>query len=218
MNHEIEFLMPGQQAAQPPTMPGQPADACIPLFSMRAVQNNAKTRDAGRPIFDEVEWVKILVPGDRDSPERKVRDADRQRWPHQYANFQANKRASVEGTPLERWPLLDVARCAELRALNILTVEAVAGLSDDAIGKIGPGTAELVKQAKEFLQFAAGETKAASALEIAEQKVADQAQVIAEQQRQIEELEATVQEQNGTIAELQEQMADVTPTRRGGRK
>ena len=127
-------------------------DDCIPHFYMRAVRNPARSEETGRPVFDEIAYVRVLVPGDRNSVvDRRVSDADRERWPRRWSAFLA-RRERPSGTPVEHWPYLTVARVAELRALDVFTVEQVAGADDALMGRIGEGAAELADRARQFLQ------------------------------------------------------------------
>ncbi len=127
-------------------------DDCIPHFYMRAVRNAARSEAEGRPVFDEAPYVKVLVPGDRNSiVDRRVGDSDRERWPGQWAAFLA-RRERPAGTPIGHWPYLTVARAAELKALELLTVEQVAGADDALVERIGGDAAALVERARQFLQ------------------------------------------------------------------
>lgn len=132
------------------------ADACIPLFEMKAEEDKQASLQEGRPIYREVPYVTILVPGDKDQIVRRVRDADKERWPTQWAAFEARQEQVTEGTPLDQWPQLSVSRIAELRALNILTVEALADVADSSLHKLGPGARDLKEKAKRFLSAASG--------------------------------------------------------------
>ena len=74
-------------------------DDCIPHFYMRAVRNPARSEAEGRPVFDEAAYVRVLVPGDRNSVvDRRVGDADRERWPRRWAAFLA-RRERPSGKP-----------------------------------------------------------------------------------------------------------------------
>jgi len=106
-------------------------DTCRPLFRMEAKQNKAKTITEGRPIFDQVPFVTIISPGDtKNVPDTKVLDEHRQRWPQQWEAFQKGLDQPINGTPINHWPVLNNAQVAELKALNIYTIEEVASLSD----------------------------------------------------------------------------------------
>lgn len=129
-----------------------PADPLIPRFYLRDVQNQPRSAEAGRPIFDLVPYVEILMPGQRSTVvDRKVTNEDKARWPAQWDRFEKGLAESVDGTPLEQWALLNRAQVAELRALNIRTVEQVAALDDAALQRIGPGARDLQKRARQHL-------------------------------------------------------------------
>jgi hypothetical protein len=112
-------------------------DTCRPLFRMEAKQNKAKTITEGRPIFDQVPFVTIISPGDnKNVPDTKVLDEHRQRWPRQWEAFEKGLEQPVSGTPINQWPVLNNAQVAELKALNIYTIEEVASLSDGGTQQI----------------------------------------------------------------------------------
>lgn len=135
----------------------QPEFTVFPRFYIEAVQHSAKSEAAGRPIFEDREYVEIRIAGDNKSVVvRKVSEEDKQRWPTAYAAFKNGLEAPVEGTPLHHWPALSVSQVAELRALNINTVEALAALSDTGISKIGFNGRVMVAKAKAFLDTAKG--------------------------------------------------------------
>jgi len=112
-------------------------DTCRPLFRMEAKQNKAKTLTEGRPIFDQVPFVTIISPGDnKNVPDTKVLDEHRQRWPRQWEAFEKGLEQPIDGTPINQWPILNNAQVAELKALNIHTIEEMASLSDGGTQQI----------------------------------------------------------------------------------
>lgn len=127
-------------------------------FYVEAVHNTYKSAQEGRPIYDEVEFVKIQAPGDRlSSVVQKVNDLHKRRFPKQWAQFQNGQKQAVSGTPLEMWPQMTVGMVASLKAMNITTVEQLAELSDGNASQI-MGNHELRRKAKNFLEAAAGES------------------------------------------------------------
>lgn len=128
-----------------------------PLFEMRAIPNPRKSREQGRPIFDELEYVMIYIVGDKNTvASERVKDEHRKRWPNEYAAFKAGRQQSSSGTPIEQWPALGISQVAEFKALHIHTVEDLAALTDAGIGKIGVGGRTWVERAKAFLEAASG--------------------------------------------------------------
>lgn len=134
-----------------------PADARLWVrFEMRPTQDEAKSLEAGRPIYTEVEWIKIMVPGDRDTEEHPVTDRDRARFARAYAAWKATGAEGVVGTPLEAWPQVTRSQVEELKFFKIHTVEQLATVPD-AVGQKFMGINDLKKKAADFLAAAAGE-------------------------------------------------------------
>lgn len=114
-------------------------------FEKVAIQNNFKSEKEGRPIFEEVDFVNIIFPGDKTKKivrpvnleGNSVTPSDPARFPRQWAAFQAQEEQSVSGTPITEWPPITKSQAAELKAMNIHTVEALANLPDSAINFFG---------------------------------------------------------------------------------
>jgi hypothetical protein len=126
-------------------------------FYVRPMKNDFKTEGAGRPIFDEVTFCKIIVPGDKNLIVDTQATAEHvHRFPKQYERFKNGQRQAVEGTPLEATTWLTVGQVAEFKALNIFTVEQLADLPDQLAQKF-MGSFELRRKAQAFLEAAKGE-------------------------------------------------------------
>ena len=144
----------------------------IPVFKVITNENKAKTLQAGRPIFDEMEVVEVRFAGDKlkvsvfpaheicgemqdeDGNTRKITYAER--WSRQYERFKARTAQVAEGTPLSELPFLTEARRSELRALSIYTAEALAALDGQPLKNIGQSGRDLKNQAQAYLDRAAG--------------------------------------------------------------
>lgn len=175
----------GHAYLTPSQLPNADASKVFAEFSLHPKQNQAKTVEAGRPIFDEVEYVRIVVPGDRDEVHRPAREQDRANFPAQYAAFKAQtSQEAVSGTPLASVPFINRAMVAELAVFNCRTVEQLAAMPDAAAQRFS-GIQELKRQATDFLAAAAG----AAPLE---QARAENAQL----KSRLEALEAAVAKQN----------------------
>lgn len=137
-------------------------------FFTKAVEHPAKTREAGRPIFNDMEYVRISFPGDSKrelvapaSEMHYVSHAKQQmtyaeRFAGSYAAFKDSNTEYVSGTPIDELTALTASKKAELKAMKIRTVEQLAGLPDVTIKKIGMGAREMVEQAQAFLAAASG--------------------------------------------------------------
>jgi hypothetical protein len=126
-------------------------------FYMRAVKNNFKSQESGRPIFDEKEFVRVIIPGDTRSVfDNPVTDEHRFRFKEKYARFKEGLTQATSGTPLEIWPQMTVGMVAELKAMQIHTVEQLATLNDALAQRI-MGANDLRRRAQAFLDAAEGD-------------------------------------------------------------
>ena len=109
-------------------------------FYIKPVKQNFASEEAGRPIFKDVVYVKIMTPSDQLSQiDTIAREDHKARFPRQWAYFQ-NKQAGqqqVVGTPVGEWPQLTASAAEELRALKFYTVELIANANDSQLQKIG---------------------------------------------------------------------------------
>lgn len=120
-------------------------------FVMYPKQDRKASREAGRPIFKEVPYVDIRIPGDRTSHQfRPAGDIDKRRWPKHWEAFESRKQQPSEGTPLEQWPAINRAMVEELRYFNIRTVEQLANISDTNASNF-MGIREWQRKAQAFL-------------------------------------------------------------------
>ncbi len=125
------------------------------LFFKQPVQNNFKTKQEGRPIFEEQDYIRIVIPANKlESPVRPVRDEDKEKWPREWARYQRGEQEAVEGTPLDALTQLSGSRKQELKALNIHTVEHLAAVGDQNLMNMGMGARQERDAAKAFLAMA----------------------------------------------------------------
>lgn len=137
-------------------------DTAIPRFYIEPQRNNARSEADGVPRFDDVEFVEILIPGDRNSVAvQVVREEHRQRWPAAYAAFKANSEAPTDGTPLTELPGMTRSQAEELAFQHVRTIEVLASLSDDQASKaVSMGGFALRDRAKRYLDSTAGDAAA----------------------------------------------------------
>lgn len=137
------------------TGPGDASMLCI--FYKRAVHNAIKSAHAGRPIYEDVDFVKIQHPGERlNIVEREANDSDKRRWPAQWNAFAAGKDQVAEGTPLGLLFPRHPSSIAMLQGLGLMTVEHLANASSTAIEAIGMHGQDYVNYAQKYIKGAAG--------------------------------------------------------------
>jgi hypothetical protein len=144
-----------------------PDDAVVAEFCSHTVKNEAKSAKEGRPIFDDMEACKVRKAGSRDwtmypataishyreEPEsgEQVPVTYAERFSRQYRQFKEHDTQTKAGTPLSAAPFLTEARRAELRALNIYTVEALAAVDGQELKNLGTGGRDLKNKAIEYI-------------------------------------------------------------------
>ena len=165
-------------------------------FYKQAVEMKAESLKEGRPIFKEIDYISIIVPGDpTNQVERKVRDEDKQRWHAIWQRYEAGETAAeVSGTPINEWAAIPLAQKAMLKHLEIHTVEALSNLSDTALQRIGMGGFELRDKAKAFLDSAKGGAEAMK-YAVENRRLSDE---IADLKKQVEALAALAEKPKRT--------------------
>jgi hypothetical protein len=143
-------------------------------FENFPVLNEAASKEKGRPIFDDMEVVRIHMAGDRQqSPvfpawaevPGGIEDEETgmtrpgtyaEKYAKQYEQFKKGERQTKSGTPIEALPFLTPAKQKELKGLNIYTAEALASLDGQPLKTLGQGGREWKNQAQAYLDNAAG--------------------------------------------------------------
>jgi hypothetical protein len=135
-------------------------------FYMESVEHPFESQQAGRAIFRDVPYVRIVFPGNRSTEVKRPAKFERtgdmpydapldsERWPKQWQAFK-NQAAEVhEGTPILEWPPLTKAVAMNLKAMNVHTVEQLAALPDNALTWLG--ARDLREKAITWLKNATG--------------------------------------------------------------
>lgn len=124
----------------------------IVMFYNRAVEDPAKSAQAGRKICVDTDFVKINHPGERlNQIDRPATDADKRRFQYQWSQYVHNKTQVPEGTPIDLLFPNNPSTAENLRALGIHTIEQCAILSSHALDNIGMGAQEYQNKAKAYL-------------------------------------------------------------------
>lgn len=128
------------------------ADSALMVqFYKHPKMDQERSKEEGRPIFKEVDFVRIMSPGNKENIiERQATDLDKARFVMQYQRYQANEEQGVEGTPLEEWPQITRSQVEELRYFNVRTVEQLVEMSDSNAQKF-MGIQAMKQKAEEFL-------------------------------------------------------------------
>lgn len=132
-----------------------PDDLLTIQFSLEPLENPTKSKEAGRPIFDDVEMISIRVPGDPDIRRHPVEAADRARFARHYEAWKRNEnQEAVSGTPLVAWPMIKRSQVEEAKFFGLHTVEQLSDMADVNLQKLGPGWITLRQHAQDWLKKA----------------------------------------------------------------
>ena len=136
-------------------------------FKNVAVENKAKSRAEGRPIFEQQEQVHIRFVGDTKKElvapahEKCARDPGNGQWisyaqlyHKHYDAFKSGQEVAGEGTPIEELHFIDAAKRAELKALHVHTAEALAGLEGVNLSRLGMYGREPKEKAQAYIDKA----------------------------------------------------------------
>ena len=161
-------------------------DANFVTFYRNAIQNGFKSKQAGHPVFEDVDYVRIVSPGGLNVIETPVRSDHKARYPRLWANYQAamDGKAAQIGTPVTEWPLITRAQAETLKGMQIHTVEQIAACSDlqaQGFQMIAP---DLRGRAQSYLRAAhsaaSAEADAAEKKRFEDEKAAMQAKIDAQ--------------------------------------
>ena len=89
-------------------------------FFRKPMLQPGKSREQGRAVYEEVDYVRIHVPGDKSSViERPVSKQDAFRFQDRYAKWQAGQEQAVVGTPLSALPGMSPSKVEEIGRAHV---------------------------------------------------------------------------------------------------
>lgn len=124
-------------------------------FYRKPVHMAFKSNEAGRAIYEEVDYIRIYTPGDKSSIiDKPITPLDVQRFGDRYNKWKAGQEDAISGTPLTALPGMNPAKVEEYKYFKILTVEHLAEAADN-LGQKFIGFQQDKARAKAFLDVAA---------------------------------------------------------------
>jgi len=169
----------------------RPDSRLIVHFYMEAEQNEEKSNEQGRPVYEDKEYIRIMVPGDATNIiARPIRPIDKQQFAQQYAAFKEGRDAPQSGTPLDKLPFLTKGQVLEFAAVNIHTAEQVRDMSDQ-LGQKFMGIHSVKKRITDFLLAAEGNAP------------------VTKMRAELEKRDAALAESNAKMAVLEKALEDM---------
>ncbi len=136
-------------------------------FERRAIEDFAKSREAGHYVAVDIDYALITPPYSKDvfvQPvtemfEQRKQDVVNGRFPEewlerykkQYAAWKNGQEMPLEGTAIKGWGVISPAMQETLIRINVLTVESLAAINDEGIKRIGMGAVDLKHKARVWL-------------------------------------------------------------------
>lgn len=169
-------------------------------FEQRPVEDREQTIKAGHPVFRDVDYANITMPGgglvvDKEVTkellgEWKIGNGRKPPSPFALTAYDAwkdGREAPVDGTDLKNWPGVTPAQLKTCQAASILTVENLASANADTLRKLGMGAVALKEKAAAYLDSAQG-NKASEEIAAMKVEMVELTAAIEKKDRQIEEL------------------------------
>lgn len=155
-----------------------PQSGVFVQFYTDAVELKSESEKQGRPIFQDMAYIRKMIPGDSSNViERVAKEFDIRQYPREYEIFKRQQTNGVIGTPLEQWPQVTRAQVKEAKYFEVHTVEQLSELSDTSCQRMGMGFFELRNKAKAYLEAAKG-TAAETAQAAENQRLRDEIEAL----------------------------------------
>lgn len=122
-------------------------------FSIHSELSQHKSKLAGAPVYDDIEIVTIMNPGEKEPIIVQADEFHKRRFPKQYEAFKKGIENQHAGTPLSLLFPSSPSAVKQLNAFNIFSVQQLAAITDSAVANIPMGQS-LKDRAKQYLASA----------------------------------------------------------------
>jgi hypothetical protein len=159
------------------------------IFETRAVEDRTASIDAGHYVSKDVIYAIITPAGSKDRVEKVAEDwikdmeegVRQERIPAAWVDiyksglkaWEKNHENPEIGTPVREWPVASPAQVKMLLDCGVVSVEQVAEMTEEAMGRLGMGGRALKSKAEAWLEAAKGTGVSASEIEALRQANAD---------------------------------------------
>lgn len=137
-------------------------------FELRPEEDREESIAQGMPVFKDVEFAMITMPGGGLVVDKPINEALLYEWkngdnrrkppsPFAYRAYEAwkeGREAPVNGTDLKNWPGVTPAQLKTCQNATVRTIEDLAEANADTIRKLGMGGVAMMEKAKAYLASA----------------------------------------------------------------
>jgi hypothetical protein len=125
-------------------------------FMREPVLHPGKSKEAGRAVYEERDFVRIHVPGDKTTVcVEPMHEINMFRFKARYEKWKAGQAEAVVGTPLSAMPTMTPAKVEEYKFFKIITIEQLADANDQLGQKFMSFQADKLS-AKRFIEATKG--------------------------------------------------------------
>jgi hypothetical protein len=119
-------------------------------YPKRDVDYALVTPPYSKDVFEAVahEWLAQMAVEVRNN---RLPEEWYDKYKQQYEKWKLGEEMPLDGEPIKGWGVISPAQQANLIALNIRTVEDLAGVNDEGVRRIGMGAGELRDKAKAWI-------------------------------------------------------------------
>ncbi len=123
----------------------------IPKFYRWSKLMPFQSEQEKRAVYKAMDMVKIMQAGEPDSTIEEVNEIHKQRWPQQWAQYQAGKEQMMGGIPLAELFPVNPEVVAQLGTVNVFTVEGLMAVPDSAQHNV-PYLTEWKNRARAYME------------------------------------------------------------------
>lgn len=110
-----------------------------------------RSQEEKKPVFKTVDMVEIIIPGHQFPVTFEANENHKKRFPQAWTDYQSKTNTARKGTPLENIHQLSKEQIALCAAYNVQYIEDLAGLTDDAVARLGMGGRDMRSLAQAYL-------------------------------------------------------------------
>lgn len=119
-------------------------------FFIHSELSQHKSKLAGAPVYDDIECIQILNPGEKEPVIVQADAFHKRRFPKQYEAFKQGIENQQGGTPLELLFPASPSTVKQLKAFHIFSIQQLANITDGSATQVPMGI-DLRQRAKEYL-------------------------------------------------------------------